>query len=402
MHKLGKGRFRKMLGGKSKVSIGVKAKGKIRIRGLTIGLLIVSGLLGGCQEGVEVMEIGVLGTMTGANSDLSISGRRGIEIAVNELNEAGGILGKKVELVLKDDTYNSDEALACLKEFQDQGINLVIGPYTSGMITSNIDAVTDMDLLVMGPTISADELSFRNDHFIRFIASTEEQAIVLVDEIEKMDLDSFLIISDSRNEGFTEALNRNFKMEMFVRLGIEVPSITLDPQDEDAVLDMMAQVKDMTPEGIFIIASAEDLATLAQKFYQCGIDTQLFGPLWANTPELLRKGGEAVNGIYVVGGIDPESTSEAFQAFRLEFEERYGEQPTFASRYSYETMMALAQSIELAGSTDPVDVKKTMLEIRSFQGLDDTFELDEYGDNTRAYLLFENVDGSLRKVDHED
>jgi branched-chain amino acid transport system substrate-binding protein len=363
---------------------------------MVVGILISAALFG-CSK--SPLTIGLLGTMTGANSDLSISGRRGVEIAVDEINQGGGILGREVQLMLIDDKNDKAAAMAGLETCTSENVNLVIGPYTSGMITPNIEAINGLNLLLMGPTISADELSGKDDNFIRFIASTEEQADILVGYIQMLTLERFMILSDSRNEGFTEALVRNFKVQMQANNGIDVPALNFNPQNDTAMDAAIAEVKKAQPEGIFIIASAEDLAHIAQRLYQEAINVQLFGPLWANTPELIRKGGEAVEGIIVVGGIDPDNKAPAFDAFNATFIERYGEAPTFASVYSYEAMHALASAIEKANSAEPSAVKRALLEIGSYEGLQGAFQIDVNGDNTRAYMLFQNIEGEMRKVE---
>ncbi|MDK2866902.1 MAG: branched-chain amino acid transport system substrate-binding protein [Clostridiales bacterium] len=368
----------------------------LRLTGMLI-MLMMTLLFSGCRR--QPLTIGLLGTMTGPNSDLSISGRRGAEIAVDEINQSGGLLGRALQLSLIDDENDKQIAMAGLNTCADEGVKLVIGPYTSGMITPNIEQVNALDILLLGPTISADELSGKDDNFIRFIASTEEQATILAWYITKMSLQRVAILSDSRNEGFASALIQNFEQKIKQQMGIEVSVLRFNPQHDSAIETVVEEVKILNPDGVFIIASAEDLAHVAQRVYQEAIDVQLFGPLWANTPELMRKGGEAVEGVIVVGGIDPENDNPAFNAFYTTFTERYGEAPTFASVYSYETVRALAKAVEKANSTEPEAVKTALIEIGSYEGLQGVYQIDANGDNTRAYMLFQNVEGEMRKVD---
>ena len=362
------------------------------------GLMMVMITLGGGCSPKEDIVIGVLGTMTGANSDLSISGRRGIEIAVDEINNMGGVMGREIVLRLKDDENTVSRALDKIDECLVEGIPLIIGPYTSGMITPIIEDVNERDVLLMGPTISADSLSGRDDNFIRFIASTKEQATILVNEIGNIGLHKVMVLSDSRNAGFTDALVENFLNLMLELQQQEIVTLRVDPSNDSELSQALKDVEKYKPDGLFIIASAEDVAQIAQQLHKATFKTQLFAPLWANTPELLRKGGDAVEGIYVLGGIDPDSTSEAYLKFSNTFEQRYGELPTFSSLYSYELMMALAKVMESTRSTDPQTLKEKFVDIGNFEGLQGDLKIDSNGDNTRAYLLFRNENGELRKV----
>jgi len=365
------------------------------LRIICISLLLP--LITACQRESPI-EIGVVGTLTGPNSDLSISGRRGIEIALEEINTSGGLLSRDVVIKTMDDKNDSEEALNAFEALTENDIHLAIGPFTSGMIIGNIEAVNAMDLLVLGPTISADNLSNLDDHFIRLIASTKEQAVVLAKQVEKDAISKCMIVFDQRNEGFTESLISHFEEQIVKELGITCTTLGINPQEESATNKMMNTFKFIKPEGVFIIASAEDVASFAQKLYLIDHQVIMYAPLWANTPELIKKGGKAVEHMRIVGAIDLKAASPAFSTFRETYIRHYGEEPTFASMYAYEAMKVLAEAIEKTKQLEPEKIKKYIIEKREYMGLQGTFEIDENGDNIRDYMLFENVDGKLRKV----
>jgi len=166
-------------------------------------------LLFGCNYQLEPIKIGVVGTMSGIDSDLSVSGRRGVELAVEEFNNSGGLNGRKVEIVVKDDKNDVNQALRVDNEFIDKNIPVVIGHYTSGMMVESMDYLRTRDILFLSPTISADSLSGIDDNFIRFIATTKEQAVVLTNLANKNNHKKFAIIYDLSNKGFNENLYNN-------------------------------------------------------------------------------------------------------------------------------------------------------------------------------------------------
>ena len=362
------------------------------------GLVLIFILLWltGCQKS-EPINIGVIGTMTGPNSDLSVSGRRGIEMALDEINKNGGLLSRDVVMNVMDDLNDSEVALEAFKTFAEDNIHLVVGPFTSGMIVNNIEAVNKLDLLVFGPTISADNLSGLDDRFIRLIASTKEQAVVIAKQVERDGISTCMVVYDRRNEGFTESLVKHFEKKM-KDLGITCTTLGINPQDDLAVDQVLEIFETSKPEGIFVITSAEDVASLSQKLHLINSQAFIYAPLWANTPELIKKGGKAVEHIRVVGAIDLEESSPTFNTFRKTFINRYGEEPTFASVYAYEAMMVMAEAIASTESVDAEKIKAHIIEKREYVGLEGVFEIDEYGDNIRDYMIFENINGTFRKV----
>ncbi len=369
--------------------------GKIKLLilyGLTTCLLLTA-----CK-GSTPIKIGLVGTMSGEASDLSVSGRRGAEIAVKEINDEGGINGRMVELIVKDDANNPETALKVDQELIKENVNLIIGHYTSGMVLRVIDYINSVDALMLGPTISADQLSQKDDHFIRFIASTQEQAAALSDDVAKKALKRVLVLYDVRNKGFTEKLVENFDKSIKEKTGFNVDIISYDPSDLDSRQRVINDIIVLRPDGLFIIASAEECANMARNLKPSLENTQFYGPLWANTQELLRKGGTFVEEMILVGAIDFETEHDISKQFESDFYDQYGEQPTFASVYTYETVMALKRVIEETRSVKPRVIKDKMLEISTFDGIQETVIIDEFGDNHRSYDLFQIKSGKLQKV----
>lgn len=361
-------------------------------------LLLTVVLLSACEKNTTI-KIGVVGTMSGKESDLSVSGRRGIELAASEINASGGINGQLIELVIKDDLNSPEQALKVDQEFVQEGIQFVIGHFTSGMTLSVIDYVNTESLLMLGPTISADQLSQMDDHFIRFIASTREQAEVLSNIVKLNQHKNTIVIFDTRNKGFTNKLVENFQILVKEKTGFIPEAIEYDPSAKETRDEAIKKIVSASPDGLFIVASAEECAVLAQNLKIKLPQIQLYGPLWANTQELLRKGGNAIENMILVGGIDYEDKKTSFVSFSEEFKNQYGEEPTFASMYGFETMKALAQSIVASKSLNIDKVKTKLIEIGSFEGVQESFSIDEYGDSTRNYHAYQVKSGKLRKVD---
>lgn len=371
-----------------------------------IKLLILFGLtlclfLTACKESTPI-RIGLVGTMSGESSDLSVSGRRGAELAIKEINENGGINGSVIELIVKDDENSVEKALKVDKKLVEDNVNLIIGHYTSGMVLGVIDYINSVDALMLGPTISADQLSQTDDHFIRFIASTKAQADVLSSDVKSKSLKKVLVLYDSRNKGFTNKLVDNFSTLVKEKTGFNVGVISYDPSDIASRQKSIDDIKVFSPDGLFIVASAEECAIIAQNLRPALVDAQFYGPLWANTHEILRKGGTFVENMILVGAIDFDE-NESSNRFRDAFYETYGENPTFASVYTYETVMALKRAIKETNSVHPTTIKNKMIEIASFEGVQGEITIDAYGDNHRSYDLFQIKSGKLQKVDtYED
>lgn len=149
-----------------------------------------------------------------------------------------------------------------LIEFIQEDVRIVIGHYTSGMMLAAYDKMKNKDILYLGPTISADGLSKIDDNFIRFIASTKEQAQVINQVANDLGQKKFLVIVDDKNIGFNEMF-KNFQ-EMLGENGGEVIGqcgyTELNEQSIGEIKNLI--LVNTEADGIFIISNGSDTATI--------------------------------------------------------------------------------------------------------------------------------------------
>jgi len=367
---------------------------------LILGVICISSLLylQGLNQKPQIIEIGIAGSMSGINSDLSVSGRRGVEIATDELNETGGLNGRKIDLVVKDDKFDSTTALNIDKEFIRKKTPVVIGHYTSGMMINSWDYLKDKDILFLSPTISADSLLGIDDNFIRFIATTREQAVVLSDTANKNNDKKFAVIYDSENNGFNDAFYNNFKELLEKNNGEVILKKSYISSGDVNYSSLARDIAGSKAEALLIIAGAADNAQISQQLKKIGSKAQIYAPLWSNTADLMIKGGAAVEGMYIVGAIDLNGKASDLLRFKEKYFDKYGENVTFSAVYSYEATTSLFQAMKMGPDLKPTTIKKNIISIGNFKGLDGYYEIDKYGDNTRKYIIFRVVNGQLRRV----
>lgn len=337
--------------------------------------------------------------MSGINSELSVSGRRGVELAVDELNKAGGLDGRKVELVVKDDKFDSTTALNVDKEFIKENVPVVIGHYTSGMMVNSMEYLKDKDILFLSPTISADSLSGIDDNFIRFIATTREQAAVLADTANENNHKRFSIIYNLENNGFNDIFASNFKKLVEKNNGEVILTKTYTSSVDVDYLSLAKELEGSKAEALLLIASAADNAQITQQLRKIGGKAQIYAPLWSNTADLISKGGAAVNGMFIVGAIDRNGKATELVEFKEKYLDKYGESINFSAAYSYEATRSLFQAMKMGPDLKPPTIKNNIISMKDFKGLDGYYQIDKFGDSNRTYMIFKVEDGQLRRID---
>lgn len=340
------------------------------------------------------LKIGYCASLSGLNSELGISGRNGALLAVTNINSNGGINGQKVVLVSKDDMNDVDTALAVDKELYDEGVNLIIGHMTSQMAVKTVPYINDNQILMISPTIAVDSFSGQDDFFFRVIPSNKTQAKAICDDMISDGVLKIGVIIDKSNLLFAATL-KDFFIDYFEAAGGEIMCIKEFEQNDVACEECISNLPAKQIDGIFVIAAADSFTAFSQKLLQLGLHTNLYGPAWAMTEDLLEHGGSSLEGAQFVNYFNNSSSSADFISFREQYLVKYGDEPSFAAFLSYEAVTVLVNAIEGSDSTIPEDIAAYIKNHKVFQGLEGSIEFDRFGDVDRQLFTYKITDGQF-------
>ena len=155
-------------------------------------------------------------------------------------------------------------------------------------------------------------------------------------------------------------------------------------------------------DGILLLANAPNTVSIVQAIRTNEINLNIYTSGWSNTSDLITLGGQYIEGIYTVGAVDTDSTSVKYIEFADNYEEYYGVKPSLPAMFAYDTMMALYKGLLESKSVNAKDVKKAIIDIGVVEGLQDTFQIDEYGDSKRDYIQFVVKDGKIVRFDSNE
>ncbi len=365
---------------------------------LMIAMILSFLFFAGCEK--SSIKIGYVGGLTGTNSELGVSGMYGAQLAVEAINHSGGINGRMLELIVKDDKDDKEVALQVDQQLVEEGCLALVGHMTSNMAELTVPYIDENKVLMISPTIAAGSLSGMDDYFLRLIPTTEDQAKRIAMEIKKLDLKDILIFYSNGNLLFAQSLS-GYMVEHLGDSDIQVKMMeSIKIEDHSDYKEIAENIDKTEAEGLVIIASADIVSNLGQELYLLKNQKNIFLPAWSMTNDLLRRGGAAVEGFYGVSFIDYRSEAEAYTEFKDLYQKKYGEQPTFSSILSYESVMVLADALKTAGDFDAESLKDTILKQVAFQGLQSKIMIDSFGDTQRDIFLYQIKNNEFNKVDN--
>jgi branched-chain amino acid transport system substrate-binding protein len=357
------------------------------IRIITVYLVSISlaALPSACSKS-EPLRLGFVGGLTGRVADLGIAGRNGALLAVEERNAAGGVNGRQVELIIRDDEQDPATAKRVVTELISSRVAAIIGPMTSSIAMETVPLVNSAKTLMVSPTVTTSDLTGKDDYFFRVISDTQSYAAKNAGYMySQLGRRKAVAIYDMGNKAYTESWLKHFRTT-FEGLGGTMPlQKPFKSGNDTAFAGPVKELLAAKPDLVVIIANAVDAATISQQLRKLDPQVQLTLAEWAATERFLEMGGAAVDGAYVDQYFNRDDKSAKFSAFLQNYRKRFSMEPGFPGIAAYDAanLVLDAMSRTSGGKT----LREAILATPTFQGLQQTISFDRFGDSQRKTYI---------------
>jgi len=349
---------------------------------IAAGLLAI-GLLAGCGEEAPI-RIGYIGELTGNSADLGEAGRNGAMLAIEQINQRGGIKGRKVELLARDTGSTPESAIKAAGELLNAKVVAVIGPMTSGMADVLLPQHESAQVVLLSPTASAIKLAGRDDQLFRINWTTRDNALVYAKYCLEQGFRRIGAAVNLNNRTFSDSWMQEFKLAFEQGGGRIIASEYFDSAAASQ-LPVVEKILLQQPDALVLVANAGDSARLAQQTRKLGSNVPLVAAEWAGTDQLIELGGNAVEGLAIIQQFNADDRSPRFSDFRQRYIKRFGREPAFASVLAHDAATVLLDTLTRRNNNQPM--KKALLELGPFHGLQETILFDANGDTRRSVAV---------------
>lgn len=375
-------------------------------------MLMLVGMVAGCSSdtktgstGDDVIKVGFLGALTGDVACYGLPGLKGLNMAAEELNAKGGILGKQVVVVEADNRGDKTEAINITQKFISRdGVKAIIGDPCTGItkVAAEVAQENKMVLISAGATgqgaIAAGDYCFRN---------------TLLDSLASPATVGYLMENGYKDFALVTAINDDYSVSLsdYFRKALQDQggNIVIEESIQRGDTNFSAQVtkiKPTNPDIIVFTGYYQEAALFMKEARKQGMDQVFVGGDGCLGEDLYKLGGEAVEGCIVYCGFTPEQPSPEMKTFLDAYTAKYNEQPDMFSAQYYDALMIVAQAMERAQSTDPSVYKAEMAKTANYPGVSGrtTFGADREPIKSPVYLLTvkdadDNKFSLLQKVD---
>jgi branched-chain amino acid transport system substrate-binding protein len=343
----------------------------MRLRGLFAGLLAVavaSSLACGGRSENEIL-IGEYSSLTGTTATFGQSTHNAILMAFDEINAAGGVLGKKVKVIVEDDQSKPEEAaIAVTKLINQNHVVAVLGEVSSSRSLAAAPICQANGVPMVSPSSTNPRVTQVGDYIFRvcFIDPFQAQVGARI-AFEILKLKKVAILSDVRND-YSVGLQTFFR-QTFKQLGGEIVAEQSYSEGDSDFRAQLTQIKSVNPEAIYVPGYYTEVGTIARQARELGITVPLIGGDGWDSPRLWEIGGEALNGCYFSNHYSVDDPSPAVQKFVGDYRKRYNQTPDALAAMGFDAAKILADAISRAGSVNGEKIRDALATTKDFAGV---------------------------------
>jgi len=354
--------------------------------------------LASCGDSSPIL-IGFSGQLTGRYADVGVQARNGVQLAVETINASGGIKGRKLELIVKDDGNTPEQAVKVDQEMIDAGVVAVIGHFTSTQTLAALPLFNKNKVVLLSPTTSTPRLTGKKDYFFRTILDNSYQSTELAHYARSaLDIKTIIALADKDNAEYSIPFVDSFKDSFEKNGGKLLSTLTFSSSNPVNWDNAIQEIMRLKPQGLLLACSAYDAVWIAQRIRANKLNMQILSGGWAYTNYLLYWGSRDVEGMYFVIDYTMDNPKSEFVKFCESYKNRFGTVPNFASSFAYEATITLAQALKKTnGSAE--GLSEVLASSGPYTGLTSDYSLDAYGDVQRDVFIVTVLNGEFRTIE---
>jgi branched-chain amino acid transport system substrate-binding protein len=343
--------------------------------------------------------IGEFGSLTGSTATFGISTKNGIDMAVDAINNAGGLLGKKVRVIVEDDQGKPEEAQTVVTKLinKDQVI-AVLGEVASSRTLAAAPVAQQNGIPLISPSSTNPNVTQVGDYIFRVCFIDPFQGFVMAKfAANTLKVKNVAILRDIKNDysvGLADVFEENFK-----KMG---GNIVADESYSEGDQDFSAQltsIKAKNPQAVFLPGYYTEAGLVVRQAKSLGLNVPFLGGDGWDSPALVKIGGDAVNGSYYSNHFSVSDPSPTIQKFVSDYKARYGETPDALAGLGYDAASILFDAIKRAGSTDGAKIRDAIAATKDFPGITGSITLDKDRNAVKPAVVLQVKDGKLEYVE---
>lgn len=365
-------------------------------------VLVLTGCNKSSAPGTEAtIKVGEFASLTGKEATFGISSHEGTLMAIEEINAAGGVLGKKLELLTEDDQSKAGESATVVnKLISRDGVVAILGEVASSRSLEAAPICQQNKIPMISPSSTNPDVTKTGDYIFRVCFIDPFQGTVMANFATKtLKAKRVAVFTDVKSD-YSKGLAKFFK-ERFKANGGEIAvELDFNGGDKDFKAQLTA-IKAANPDGVFVPGYYTECALIAVQAKQLGLNIPLFGGDGWESEKLFEIGGQAVEGNYLSTHYSPDAAgSDLSQKFVDNYKKRWnGKMPDALAACGYDSALVLADAIKRAGSTDGQKIRDAIAATKDFPAVTSRITINENRDATKSAVILQIKGGKYQYLE---
>lgn len=348
---------------------------------VVLGLLLVIGVLIAAVTSIRKatrvggpVRIGAVLPLTGDTASYGQAAKKGIDLAVAEINANGGLGGRPVEVIYEDDQGKAATAVSAMEKLISVNkVPVVMGSAGSSVTLAMCPTANREKVVLISPISSSKELTEKGGpFFFRVCPSDVVQAAMMAEWLKEDGRKRAAVVF--LNTSWGQGLKDEF-LQRFKALGGEVVSVEACNEGDRDLRAQLTKVKAAAPDALYGITHGREGGALLRQAKDLGFDKPVYGADVWGSPELVETAGEAASGVKII--VPAKFGGQRYAVFASSFKERYGAEPDTYASLSFDMMNIVSAALAKARGGD--SIRAALTQVR-YDGVTGITTFDRNGD----------------------
>ena len=369
---------------------------------LSLVLVLLLGLItSGCNNLIKNDKEIILGAnyeMTGALAAVAKQTVNGINLAIKQTNEQGGVLGKQIKLIIADNKSEpSESANAITKLIKNDNVKLVFGSVASSNVLATVQIAHDSKIPLITATATNPSVTMEQDQVRPYVFRTcfidPFQGEVMANFAAKsLQAKNAVMYIDSSSD-YSKGLAKIFAEKFIANGGIIIGEESFLQKDQD-FKSTLTKIKAINPDVVFIPAYYEEVGKIIRQAREIGIKSQLIGTDGWDDPKLIEIAGlSAVEGTFFSNHYSPQAQDPKVVEFVKAYKAEYNQEPSALAVLGYDCALVVIDAIKRAGSDDPEKIRQALEETKKLQITTGILSIDNNHNPIKSAVVVEIKNG---------
>lgn len=354
----------------------------------------------GCNKPADtnVIRVGEFASLTGKEAAFGQSSHKGTLLAVQEINAAGPVLGKKLELLTEDTQSKPGESATVVRKLISRDkVVAILGEVATGRSLEAAPICQQNKIPMISPSSTNPRVTEMGDYIFRVCFIDPFQGTVMakfaLDTLKKHDVAILSDVATPYSVGLA-----NYFRDTFTRDGGKVVAEQKYSSGDKDFKAQLTAIKAANPEAIFVPGYYTEAGLVAVQARQLGITVPLFGGDGWEAPELIQIGGAALEGTFYSTHYSSEDRSPAVQNFVKKFKAQFNETPDAMAALGYDSAMVLVDAMKRAGTTEGPRVRDALAATKDYSGVTGKTTMDAQRNATKPAVIIAVTNGQFKYV----